>query len=105
MLTTNQEQVIVQEAKKDLSAFKILYKEYFPRIYAYVLHMVGNVEITQDIVSQTFENAIKNIDKYEYKGYSFGAWLYAIARNCTMRKGKTAKEVSLNEEIYLGNEI
>jgi RNA polymerase sigma-70 factor (ECF subfamily) len=58
--------------------------------------MVGNTPEAEDIVSEAFEKAMLNIDKYEYKGYSFGAWLYRIARNIVYDRSKLNKTTSLD---------
>jgi len=72
---------IVERAKKDDRAFEILYDFYFPKIYGYIFKRVGNFDIAEDLVSSTFLKVFTNLHSYNYKGYTFGAWVYRIATN------------------------
>jgi RNA polymerase sigma-70 factor (ECF subfamily) len=72
---------LVQRAKTDPQAFAALYDHYVERIYAYAQRETRDTAVAQDIVSATFEKALKNMSRYEYRGISFGAWLYKIARS------------------------
>lgn len=75
---------IVAAAKLDYEQFALLYQKYFPKIYTYVFSIVRRHETAEDIVSETFEKAMLKISSYEDRGYSFGAWLYRIARNTAL---------------------
>ncbi|MCL4405370.1 MAG: RNA polymerase sigma factor [Patescibacteria group bacterium] len=76
------EQKLVERAKSgDSSAFGLLYDYYLPRIYRFVLIKVGQREVAEDITHLAFLKAWENIDRYFYRGYSFGSWLYKVARN------------------------
>lgn len=75
------EKTIVNQAKTDINAFGKLYEYYFQKVYMYVYSKCKNKDISEDVVSITFSKALKNIPKYEDRGYSFGTWLYTIARN------------------------
>lgn len=72
---------LVQQARDDAQAFAILYDRYVERIYAYALREARDVATAEDIVSTTFEKALKHLPQYRWQGTSFGAWLYKIARN------------------------
>jgi RNA polymerase sigma-70 factor (ECF subfamily) len=72
---------LVQQAKQDPTAFGQLYDRYVDRIYAYAQRETGDTATAQDVVSATFEKALQNLPQYEWRGTSFGAWLYKIARN------------------------
>lgn len=72
---------LVREAQQCPEAFLPLYDRYVERIYAYAQRETGDVMVAQDIVSATFEKALKNLPRYQWRGTSFGAWLYKIARN------------------------
>jgi RNA polymerase sigma-70 factor (ECF subfamily) len=71
---------LVQRAKADPQAFAALYDHYVERIYAYAQRETRDTAVAQDIVSATFEKALKNMPRYQWRGVSFGAWLYKIAR-------------------------
>lgn len=75
------EPTLIAKAQDDPSAFGPLYDRYVERIYAYVQREVRNTALAEDIVSITFEKALRNLPRYRWRGTSFGAWLYQIARN------------------------
>jgi len=73
---------LVEGSKTDTSAFRELYRIFFPRIFAYVAYRVGQKQDIEDIVAETFLKATQNITNFtpERTG-SFSAWLFQIARN------------------------
>jgi len=94
------ESEIVEKAKTDDAAFEILYNHYFPKIYGYLFKRTGNHETAEDLVSTTFMKVFCNLKKYEFKGFSFGAWLYKIATNNLIdyyRKIGKRKEVDIEQ--------
>ena len=80
-LKMESEQKLIEEAKEDKTAFIKLYDKYFNRIYGYALSRVADKELAEDITSETFMSALENLNRYEYKGKPFSAWLYRIAIN------------------------
>lgn len=73
------EKELVESAKKDPKAFSKLYDLYYPRIFGYILKRVADLEIAQDITSETFFKSLKNLRKFKWRNISFSAWLYKIA--------------------------
>lgn len=54
-----------------------------------------------DLCSQTFLNALKNVEKFSFRGVPVSAWFYKIASNEVnryYRKKKSDKTFSLEEE-------
>lgn len=91
---------ILKRAKKDPKAFGELYEKHFDRIFNYIFRQTEDEDLTADLCSQTFLIALKNIDKYEFRGVPFSAWLYKIASNEVnkhYRKLKNTKVFSLEE--------
>jgi RNA polymerase sigma-70 factor, ECF subfamily len=79
-------------------AFAELYRRHLDGIYRYVLIQVGEIQDAQDITAQTFINALKNLTSY--RGDSFAAWLFGIARNKIADHFRRRRyEISLNEEM------
>ena len=93
----------VNKAKKDIKQFDNIYKNYFERIKSYFRPKVSNNEFeAEDLTSQTFEKAIKNIKRFKWQGVSFSAWLYTIANNTLIdfyRKNKSAT-AGIPEDFY-----
>lgn len=72
---------LIKQARGDADAFGQLYDRYVDRIYSYACRELGDPAAAQDVVSATFEKALRHIGRYQDRGHSFGAWLYRIARN------------------------
>ncbi len=91
------EKILIERAKGgDSSSFGLLYDHYLPGIYRFVLLRVNHREEAEDITHQTFLKAWENIEQYHFRGYSFGSWLYRIARNTIIdNHRKSNPEISL----------
>jgi RNA polymerase sigma-70 factor (ECF subfamily) len=76
-----QEKKIIQEAKKNPEAFAMLYDKYYKVIFGYILKRTADIEIAQDITSQTFFKALRDLGKFRWQNVPFSAWLYRIATN------------------------
>lgn len=75
------DRALVEQAKNDPKAFVGLYDRYFRRIYSFVYLQTGDEALTKDVTASTFEKALVNIGRFQWRGVSFSAWLYRIARN------------------------
>lgn len=79
-LNSKQEAGLIARAKTgDEAAISQLYRQYAPRIYGYVASQVGNPALADDLTSEVFLRALEGLPRFEYRGISFGAWLYRIA--------------------------
>lgn len=56
------------------------YRQYADIVYKYLLSKVRNEDIAQELTQETFYQAIRCIDKYDYS-CKFSTWLCAIAKN------------------------
>jgi len=75
------ERLRIEAAQKDPSRFADLYEEHFERIYAYVLRRVSDRMEAQDITADVFQQALANLQHFEWRGAPFASWLYRIASN------------------------
>ncbi len=95
-----QDQKLVQDAQQDPQRFAVLYDKYFDQIYRYVYRRVSDKEMVQDLVSQTFYDALAHIKSFEWRGYPFSSWLYKIAHNNVLkwyREQSKAQKVNLDD--------
>ncbi len=92
------EKELVEQAKRDPEAFGKLYEQYFDAILNYVLRRTGNVQNAQDITAEIFLQALKNINKFQWRNIPFSAWLFRIATNeiAAWFRKKGSKTVSLD---------
>ena len=95
-----QEYSILDRSKKNPQAFGELYEKYYDRIFNFIYRQTDDEDLTADLCSQTFLIVLKNVDRYQFRGVPFSAWLYKIASNEVnkhYRKQKHTKVFSLEE--------
>jgi RNA polymerase sigma-70 factor (ECF subfamily) len=92
--------ILVEAAKHDPEAFGQLYDRYFNQIYRFVYSRVQDQTAAEDITSEVFMKALKNLDRYKHRGYPFSAWLYQIAVNAIADTFRSQKPVIDIEEAY-----
>ena len=80
-MNPNDEKDLIKKAQKEPEVFGKLYDKYYPQIFGYILKRVADLEIAQDITSETFFKALKNLWKFRWKNISISSWLYRIANN------------------------
>lgn len=61
--------------------FGTLYDRYIRRVYDFIYYKTMHKETAEDLTSQTFMKALKQIRQYDTGKGVFSAWLYRIARN------------------------
>jgi len=76
-----EERELVERAKRDPEAFGVLYDRYFPQIYRFAYSRVRDQSLAEDVTSEVFFKALKNINRYTYGGHPFSSWLYQITLN------------------------
>lgn len=74
------EQELLAAAQADPAKFSAIYEHYEPHLYRFVFAKVSIKEIAEDLTSQTFEKALKNIHTFKWEGNSLSSWLYQIAK-------------------------
>lgn len=89
----------------DSAAFGQLFNRYRDAIYQlYVHRMGGNLDDADDLLQETFVKVYLNLHKYN-SGYTFGQWIYTIARNTFidyMRKRRDDMSLDTIPEGYPG---
>lgn len=75
------EKEIIRRAKKNPEVFGVIFDEYYKPIFGYIIKRVGNVEISQDITSETFLKALDRLWQFQWRNISISSWLYRIATN------------------------
>lgn len=94
-LVLEREAELIEKARSDSKAFHALYEHYLPSIYRYVHYRLRSRQETEDIVSQTFLQALEYLENYKQKGIPFGHWLYRIAGNLIYRHYKKASRENI----------
>lgn len=95
-----QEYEILEKSKKNSRAFGVLYEKYFDRIFNFIYRQTDDEDLTADLCSQAFLNALNHVNRFEYRGVPVSAWLYRIAANEVnkhYRKLKSTRVFSIEE--------
>lgn len=92
------ERRLIEASQKDPRRFGQLYERYFDRVYAFALARTGDRTAAEDVTADTFRQAFQNLDRFQWRGVSFSAWLFRIAANNATDLGlKRARETALDE--------
>lgn len=94
----NEEMLQVKAATADPKAFGVLYDKYYLQIFRYVFQRVEDEDTAADVTSMVFSKALFSLNKYEFRGVPFSAWLFRVAQNelnSLFRKNKVQKVVNV----------
>lgn len=81
LMTQEEEQLLIKEAKTNNESFVRLYDYYYPKILGYCFRRTLDLNLAKDLTSETFLKAFNGIGKYQWRGIPFSAWLFRIASN------------------------
>jgi RNA polymerase sigma-70 factor (ECF subfamily) len=92
------ERRLIEASQKDPRRFEDLYERYFDRVYAFALARTGDRTAAEDVTADTFRQAFQNLDRFQWRGVPFSAWLFRIAANNATDVGlKRGRETTLDE--------
>lgn len=75
-------ELVVAYANDSNEAFDILLERHKNRVYTYILHIVKNKDLADDIFQETFVKIIMMLKQGRYtENGKFSAWLHRIAHN------------------------
>src|SRR5512144_1797402 len=64
--------------------FEELYKNTFPRVYAYVASLLRDRSAAEDVTALAFERAYRKRARFSARRGSPEAWVFGIARNAAL---------------------
>ena len=100
MLTDDQ--LVANYAKGSNEAFDVLLSRHQSRVFSYILHIVKNRDLADDIFQETFVKAIMTIKQGRYtENGKFSAWITRIAHNLIIdyyRQEKSENTVSADDD-------
>ena len=95
--TTEDDRFLIEAAKADPARFVDIYERYVDRIYAFASRRTDNRATAEDITSQVFEQALRAIGRFEWRGVPVAAWLFRMASNALAdhwrARGRDAREL------------
>jgi RNA polymerase sigma-70 factor (ECF subfamily) len=99
MLNREEELELALKARLgDSEAFASLYNANIKKIYDFIFFKTLNKELSEDLVSQVFLKALKNIGRF--KSDNFSAWLYTIARHTIVDYYRSNRETKNIEDCW-----
>ena len=95
---------LVALRRGDAAAFRQLVETYSPRVYNLALKMLGDPDLAEDILQETFVNAYRAIDRFEGRSH-ISTWLYRIAHNAVLMRLRKEQRIpdlkSLEDDVDL----
>lgn len=90
-LSPDEERTIIKQLAKQPDGFRVLYRHYLPRIFAYVAYRVGSKPEAEDLTADIFLKAVKAISQFDDRGDgAFATWLFRIAYTTVQQHYRTA---------------
>lgn len=82
-----------------MAAFQEVYEEYAQPVYRFLLSLTGNEDLAEELLSETFYQAFRHIDRFEGRCNLY-TWLCQIGKNAWIkecRRNKRYGEVILED--------
>jgi RNA polymerase sigma-70 factor (ECF subfamily) len=83
-MAPDHERSLVARVREDVGAFGELYDFYMPRIYGFIFRRVQDRHLAEDLTSMTFQRALENVRRSDFRNDCFGGWLYRVASNAVV---------------------
>ncbi|MFI3240247.1 MAG: sigma-70 family RNA polymerase sigma factor [Bacteroidales bacterium] len=102
MIALTDEQLVKLYAKGENEAFDLLLNRHKSRVFTYILHIVKDSDLADDIFQETFVKVITTIKQGRYvESGKFGAWISRIAHNLIIDNFRQSK----SENIQSNNDL
>ena len=93
--------LIASIARGDEEALEIFYNKYFPKLYRYIYYRVSrDHQHTEEVVNDTFIEAIDKAKKYDASRGSIESWLITISRNRIRSSNATVGKAKEYEQSW-----
>ena len=91
----------VEAAREDVSNFRPLYEKYNDPVFRFFVRRTDDVQLAEELCSNTFYKVLDNLAAYQWQGKPFGAWLFRIAGNELRKHFRDKRPVYVLEEEKL----
>jgi RNA polymerase sigma-70 factor, ECF subfamily len=105
--TYEEKELIAALRLKNDHSFSYLYDHYSGALYGVIKQIINDLELSNDVLQETFVNIWRRIDSYdENKGRLF-TWMMNIARNAAIDKTRSKGYQQYQKQVPLteGNEM
>ena len=76
-----EQDILIQEAKRDRAAFAQLYRLHYELVFRYCARRLFNRHAAEDVTSTVFLKVLRKLGSFEGNSRGFRNWLYSIATN------------------------
>lgn len=97
------ERLEIEAARRDPSRFAKLYEENVDRVFAFAARRLSSRAEAEDATAEVFRKALAGLERYEWRGTPFLAWLYRIAGNEIADRRKARARAGLAAPIEEGS--
>jgi len=97
MQATSDEALIVRVATGDKVAMQVLFARHHVRVYRFVLRLVRDQTLAEDLISEVFLDVWRQAGRFEARS-AVSTWLLAIARYKALSALRRKPEEELDEE-------
>ena len=97
MHTESDEDLVKRIASGDRLAMKVLFSRHQVRVYRFVLRLVRDETLAEDVISDVFMDLWRQADRFEARA-SVATWLLAIARNKAWSLLRKRRDAELDED-------
>jgi RNA polymerase sigma-70 factor, ECF subfamily len=94
---TSDEVLIGRIAKGDRLAMQVLFARHHVRVYRFVLRLVGNPSVAEDLISEVFLDVWRQADRFEGRS-AVSTWMLAIARFKALSALRKKPDQELDDE-------
>lgn len=103
--TYEEHELVASLRKKDEEAFSYLYEHYSGALYGIIKQIVGDIELSNDVLQETFLNIWRRTDSYDESRGRLFTWLLNIARNAAIDKIRSRGFQQAQRQIPLDGEV
>jgi len=100
-LKYSEEELITLLRNQDPAGFSYLYDNYARALYGVIIRMVGEEDVAQDLLQETFVKIWRSYSSYDANKGRLYTWLVNIARNLAIdyKRSKAFKSNEKNQNI------
>jgi RNA polymerase sigma-70 factor (ECF subfamily) len=90
--------IVAIAASADMVAFEALFREFSPRIRAYLIKMTRDVQASEDLMQETMLAIWRKAGQYDPARGPASAWIYTIARNIWIDAWRRQKRPTIDPD-------
>jgi RNA polymerase sigma-70 factor (ECF subfamily) len=106
MKSTAEAQWLADARRGDLQSLGLIYDQYSPGLYRYAMRLLGDDNLAEDCVADTFERFLKALQAGGGPQTHLQAYLYRVAHNwiTDFYRRSAAQTLDLDDNLPAGNE-